>query len=64
MKIVLEIPDDTRGAFFTYVHGGHANLKMSVHAMDEDNFKETVIVCKPDKDGKKGGQTFDKRRNE
>lgn len=57
MKIVLEIPDDTRGAFFTYIHGGHANLKMSVHAMNEDNFKETVIVCNPYTNGEKGGKT-------
>ena len=57
MKIVLEIPDDTRGAFFTYVYGGHANLKMSVHAMNEDNFKETVIVCDPYTNGEKGGKS-------
>ncbi len=56
MKITIEIPDTTVGAFFNYVFSTDTRMAMGVRQIDTDDLKSgEVIVCGIDHPTEKGG---------
>lgn len=44
MKITLDIPDDTRCAFFNFVWGGLGGLNMQVHQIGSNDLQDDALI--------------------
>lgn len=56
MKITLDIPDDTTGAFFIFLHGSMYDLNLKSHAISYNDMHDGAVIVIDEK-----GKTEDRK---